>query len=74
MLTPSERKVRERVALLVRERIDDLELVAYRDTSLPRNSLSSFVCDLDKDILLSRLVRVADALNCDVVINFRDRG
>ncbi len=73
MLTSSERRVRERVASLVRELLDEKELT-YRETGLPSPFLWKVLCDTEHDLRLTTVVKVAEALNCDVVIHFRQRG
>ncbi len=70
-MTASELAVRARIASLVRELLNERSLT-YAQTGIPEQRLSAVIhCKVD--LKLSTLVRVAEALDCDVVINLRER-
>ena len=70
-MTRSEATMRQRVARLVREALDERGMT-YEQTGLSSTTLSVLISG-KSDVRLCTLVRVAEALNYDVVINLRER-
>lgn len=71
-MSPSEAAMRKRIATLVSEIMNDRALT-YADVGLRGSTLGAILHE-KSDFKSSTLVRLADALNCDVVVNFRERA
>lgn len=71
MSSPGPRAVHARVANLVTELLMK-RAQTLNTIGVPQNTLTR-VAGGKADYLVSTLVEVADALGCDVVVNFRER-
>lgn len=69
-MTPSELRVLERVSDLIREMMEEKGL-RYEDLPIVRSTLARGLSA--GNIRMATLVRIADALECDVILNFRQR-
>ena len=70
-MTPSEAQLRARIAALFREILDERGLT-YAQSGIPRQRAYELL-HCQKDMKLSTIVRAAESLNCDLVINLRER-
>lgn len=72
MLTSSQQRLLRRIGDLIRERMEDSELShrKLRDRGVPRNTVWRLLQGRT-DVHVSTLVAAAEALGCEVVINFR---